>query len=184
VQAFDAYQLLGLEKRLVIAADELRAAFREAGKCIHPDAGGAEMDFAELQRSHDILASPSRRLAHWSELRGMKIDPRGTVDDSLMDLFALVGSVMQKCESVIRKREEAKSALGRALLEDETQRCREELEVVIARVSARIEDECGNFGSYEDACSVELSEVARCVRNLAFLEKWQASLRAMFPRML
>lgn len=184
MQSFDAYQLLGLEKHLVISTEELRAAFREAGKRLHPDAGGGEMDFAELQRAHDMLASPSRRLAHWFELRGIKLDPRGTVDDSLMDLFALVGSVMQKCESLIRKREEAKSALGRALLEDETQRCREELEGVITRVSARIENECRNFGSYEDARSSELTEVACCARNLAFLEKWQASLRAMFPRML
>lgn len=181
---FDAFQLLGMEKHLRLSAEDLREAFREAGKRLHPDAGGGEGDFADLQRAHDILASPSRRLSHWLELRGVKIDARGTVDDSLMDLFAKVGATMQKCEALIRKREDAKSALGRALLEDETQRCREELEGVIARVNDRIECECAVFSRYEDAGSLDAVDAARTVRNLAFLEKWQASLRAMFPRML
>ena len=176
--------MLGLEKRLGISAEELREAFREAGKRLHPDAGGGEGDFADLQRAHDILASPSRRLSHWLELRGTKIDQRGAVDDSLMDLFAGVGATMQKCDALIRKRDEAKSALGRALLEDETQRCREELERMIARVNDRIESECAAFSQYENAVSLDEKDAARSVRNLAFLEKWQASLRAIFPRML
>lgn len=184
MQSFDAFQMLGLDQRLGISAEELREAFREAGKRIHPDAGGGEGDFADLQRAHDILASPSRRLAHWFELRGMKIDPRGAVDDSLMDLFAEVGSTMQKCEALIRKRDDAKSALGRALLEDETQRCREELEGMIARVNNRIECECAAFSRYQDAAPSDATNAARSVRNLAFLEKWQASLRAIFPRLL
>jgi len=181
---FDAFQMLGVEKRLGISAEELREAFREAGKQLHPDAGGGEGDFADLQRAHDILASPSRRLSHWLELRGTKIDPRGAVDDSLMDLFAGVGSRMQKCEALIRKRDDAKSALGRALLEDETQRCREELEDMIARVNDRIKCECAAFSRYEDTVPLDATGAARSVRNLAFLEKWQASLRAIFPRML
>jgi hypothetical protein len=184
MNAFDAYQLLGMEKRLEISTEVLREAFREAGKRHHPDAGGAEGDFTNLQRAHDTLASPSRRLSHWLELRGIEVDPRGTVDDSLMDLFARVGSTIQKCEALLRKREEAKSALGRALLEDETQRCREDLEDVIACVAERIESECAAFSRFEDADSIDEMEVARSVRNLAFLEKWQASLRAVFPRML
>jgi len=184
MQSFDAFQMLGLEKRLGFSAEELREVFREAGKRIHPDAGGGEGDFADLQRAHDMVASPSRRLAHWFELRGMKIDPRGAVDDSLMDLFAGVGSTIQKCESLIRKRDESKSALGRALLEDETQRCREQLEGVIAEVSDRIGNECAAFARYEDANPMDAADAAKSVRNLAFLEKWQASLRALFPRML
>ena len=184
MNAFDAYQLLGMEKRLEISTEVLREAFREAGKRHHPDAGGVEGDFANLQRAHDTLASPSRRLSHWLEFRGIEVDPRGAVDDSLMDLFARVGSTIQKCEALIRRRDEAKSALGRALLEDETQRCREDLEDVIACVVERIESECAVFSQFEDLDSIDETDVARTVRNLAFLEKWQASLRAMFPRML
>ncbi|MFN6017712.1 MAG: hypothetical protein ACK49N_09045 [Verrucomicrobiota bacterium] len=181
---FDAFQMLCVEKRLGISAEELREAFREAGKRLHPDAGGGEGDFADLQRAHDILASPSRRLSHWLELRGTKIDPRGAVEDSLMDQFAGGGATMQTGEALIRKRDDAKSALGRALLEDETQRCREDLESMIARVNERIECECAAFPRYEGADPLDATEAARSVRNLAFLEKWQASLRAIFARML
>jgi hypothetical protein len=69
-------------------------------------------------------------------------------------------------------------------LEDETQRCREELEGMIARVNDRIKCECAAFSRYEDAVPLDATDAARSVRNLAFLEKWQASLRAIFPRML
>jgi hypothetical protein len=55
---------------------------------------------------------------------------------------------------------------------------------MIARVNERIECECAAFSRYEDANSLVETDAARSVRNLAFLEKWQVSLRAIFPRML
>ena len=34
----DAFQILGIERRLVVSDERLREAFREAGKQVHPDA--------------------------------------------------------------------------------------------------------------------------------------------------
>lgn len=180
----DAFDLLGMPPRLVVSEDELRAAFREAGKTAHPDAGGGEDHFARLCQAMETLTSPSRRLRHWLELRGMQMDPRGVVDAALMDLFGKVGEVTQRAESLIRKREETKSALGLAMLERETHLCRESVEETIRVVDAAILAETSGFAGIETSETIDLDAVSKTVRNLTFLEKWKAGLRAVFSRLV
>ncbi|MFT3991755.1 MAG: DnaJ domain-containing protein [Luteolibacter sp.] len=178
------YELLSLPQRLVISEDELREAFREAGKTAHPDAGGGEAEFAAIREAQAILASPSKRLKLWLELRGLAAVPRGTIGNALMDLFSEVGRVTQQAETLIRKRDEAKSVLVRAMLEGETQVCREAVEEAIARVDAEIARECGVFPELETAETLDLEEISRISRDLAFLEKWKAGLRACYARLV
>ncbi len=178
----NAYQILGLEPRLVIADETLRDAFREAAKQAHPDAGGGEGEFAAMREAHALLASPSRRLRLWLELRGTPGELRGTVAAELMDLFAAAGAVTQLAEAQIRQREAAKSALVLAMLEGATQDCREAVERVISRLEMRIGAECAAFPEYEQTTVSEAA--AQGARNLAFLEKWRAGLRATFSRLV
>ena len=151
----NAFHILGIEPRLMIDSETLRDAFREAGRSAHPDAGGEEQAFAALNAAFEILSSPSRRLRHWLELRGLTVETRGSVAPSIMDLFPQVGEVSQRAEALIRRRDEAKSALGRALLERETQACREDIERFIALVEAAIESECADFPTYENAAELD-----------------------------
>ena len=180
----NAYQTLGIPERLVVSEAELAAVFREAGARTHPDAGGAEDDFAELRWAMAILTSPSQRLRHWLEIRGCQVDPRGTVDAGLMDLFAEVGALSQRAEALVRKRGEARSALGLALLEPETQECREAVESLVAAVERAIERETAGFPELERAEDPDAGALSETVRNLAFLEKWRASLRSLFSRLV
>lgn len=180
----DAFQILGIEPTLVLAEETVRDAFREAGKRAHPDAGGGEGEFAALREALAVVSSPSRRLRHWLELRGTPGEIRGSIDTSLMDLFAEVGAVTQQAEGVIRKREEAKSVLVRAMLEGETQQCREAVERAISRVESRIADECSGFAEMEKAPEPDVAAASQSARNLAFLEKWRAGLRACFSRLV
>jgi curved DNA-binding protein CbpA len=178
----DAFETLGIAPRLVISEEAVRDAFRVAGKQAHPDAGGGDESFARLNEAFGIVSSPSRRLRHWFELRGETIEPRGTVGPQVMDLFSEVGEVSQRAEVLIRRRDEAKSALGRALLERETQACREAVEQAISRIERAITGECAHFGHYENAAPA--AEAAVSVRNLAFLEKWRHTLRGLFSRLV
>lgn len=178
----DAFQILGLKPGLVISDETLRDAYREAGKRLHPDAGGGEGEFAGLREAFAILSSPSRRLRHWLELRGTPGELRGTIDPEMMDLFSEVGTVTQEAETVIRKREEAKSALVRAMLEAETQLCREAVERAITKVESGIVRECSQFPELEKMPDSEVA--SRVARNLAFLEKWLAGLRGSFSRLV
>lgn len=180
----DAFQILGIRPGLVFSEETLRDAFREAGKRAHPDAGGGEGEFAALREAFATLSSPSRRLRHWLELRGTPGEVRGTIENSLMDLFSVVGSVTQQAETVIRKRDEAKSVLVRAMLEGETQLCREAVERAISRVEAVITSECAIFPELENDENPDIEAASKVARNLAFLEKWRAGLRSCFARLV
>ena len=74
----------------------------------------------ETAEAMAVVSSPSRRLRLWLELRGSPGEVHGTIENALMDLFSQVGAVTQQAEAVIRKREDAKSVLVRAMLEAET----------------------------------------------------------------
>ena len=177
----NAFQLLGLPETPVVSEEALRDAFREAGKKAHPDAGGREEDFAAVREAHGILASPSRRVRHWLELRGVEVEARGAIGEGLMDLFSGIGAVSQRAEGVIRKREAARSSLSRALLEGEAQRCREEVEAGISALDAEIGERCGRIAAAGEADGEGL---ARLARDLAFLEKWRQGLRACYARLV
>jgi len=179
----DAFELLGLPRKLEFSENELRAAFREAGKRVHPDAGGSEAEFAKLQEAFLTLTSPSRRLKHWLALTGRAGDDRGAISPGLMELFGKVGDVLQRADALARKRDEAKSALARALLEGETHVCREAVETMIDQVETAITGESSFFPQIE-AGETPPEHAGQIVRNLAFLEKWRANLRGRFARLV
>jgi len=178
----DAFQILGLDPVLVYSPETLRDAFREAGKRVHPDGGGGEAEFARLQEAFEVLSSPARRLKHWMELRGTPVEIRGTIGSAMMDVFSEVGKVTQQAEAMIRKRDEAKSALFKAMLEGETQVCREQVEAMIARLDGMIRDQCSEFPELEIHPDGQVA--AEVVRNLTFLEKWRMGLRSCFSRLI
>lgn len=180
----NAYQLLSLEPALVISEETLRDAWREAGKQAHPDAGGSEDGFSELRDAFARLASPSRRLTHWLELRGTPGDVRGSIGSGLMDLFSEVGAVSNRVEEIVRKREAAKSSLVQAMLEGETQLCREAVERTIASVESEIAKEMEAFSIYQGADSPDVEAASMTARNLAFMEKWRAGLRGCYARLV
>ena len=178
------FQILGIEPCLVISDEALRDVFREAGRLAHPDAGGGEGDFAKLREAYAVVSSPSRRLRAWLELLGTPGEVRGTIEASLMEIFSEVGAVNQQAEALIRKREEAKSVLVRAMLEGETQICREAVETMISKVEALITQECALFPEWENSVTLDVELASKSARNLAFLEKWRTGLRSSYSRLV
>jgi curved DNA-binding protein CbpA len=181
---FNAFEILGMEPCLTIDEEALRGAFREAGRTAHPDAGGGDDAFARLREAFEIVSSPSRRLKHWLDQRGTPAETRGTVDPALMDLFSEVGAATQQAESLIRKRDETKSALGLAMLERETHTCREAVEKALRLVESAISRECSVFPEIEAATVPDVDAPSKTARNLAFLEKWRGGLRGVFSRLV
>ncbi len=180
----DFFEILGIPAQLVIDAERLSAAFREAGKQAHPDAGGGDEEFARLREAFEIISSPSKRLKYWLELRGATAETRGAVDAHLMDLFSEVGVAIQQAEFLIRRRDETKSALGLALLERETHVCREAVEKALALVERAIVGECAGFPAFQQALDLDVEAASKSARNLAFLEKWRVGLRGVFGRLV
>jgi hypothetical protein len=180
----NAYETLSLSPRLTIGEEELRVAFREAGKTAHPDSGGDTAGFEKLRAAFETLSSPSQRLIHWLACRGILIDTRGTIDTRLMDLFGTVGEVSHRAGELSRKRATARTALGLALLENETQSCLETVESTISLVDQAIAEETGYFNAMETGQINDTETFSRCARNLLFLEKWRKTLRSIPPTLI
>jgi curved DNA-binding protein CbpA len=172
----DPFATLGLEPRLALSAEELREAFREAGKREHPDAGGGGESFALVQEAFAKLSSPSKRLRAWLAARGISGDERGAISPGLVDLFGKVGAALQQADAVAKRREAALSALAKAMLEPAVQSAREALEASLDEVAAALQTEEARFPEIEAGAG----EPWRTARDFAFLEKWQAELKARF----
>lgn len=178
------FETLGLGPRLVLDREELNQAFREAARTVHPDAGGCEEEFADLQRALNQLLSPAGRLAAWLAAMGVEVEPRGAVEPTLMDLFGRVGEVSQRAERLIRNRQTARSALAKALLEEEVHRCREQVEQAIDAVEQALDAACAAFPAFEDSPAPPADAAMELLRKLRFLEKWQAGLRGVYGQLL
>ncbi|MCH7228085.1 hypothetical protein [Haloferula sp. A504] len=172
----DAFEELGLERRLVLGEAELDAAFAAAGKKAHPDAGGTKEAFERVGRAKATLASPVSRLRHWLELEGFEGDLRGTVSAGMMDVFAELGALLQQVDGLLREREKASSALAKAMLEGRTQAAREELEAMQEKLEAMMAERVAVFSEVEGG-GRDGWELAR---ELGFLEKWRAGVRERF----
>src|SRR5690606_8003107 len=55
----DYYEVLGVGKGA--SADEIKKAFRKAAVQHHPDKGGDEAKFREINESYEVLKDPSKR---------------------------------------------------------------------------------------------------------------------------
>ena len=172
----DAFARLGLERRLAIPEEELREAFRAAGKRDHPDAGGSADDFRALQEAYARLSSPAKRLRAWLECEGLTGEERGAISPQLLDLFSTVGAALQEADEVTRRRGAALSALAKAMLEPAVQAAREKLEVAAEKVSAAVVSQEAGFAEIEAGGG----DPWLTARDLAFLEKWQGELKARF----
>lgn len=172
----DAFAELGLERRLALSGEEIRQAFREAGKQRHPDAGGESEDFAKLQEAERILSDPGGMLRHWLELEDIEGDMRGAVSSGLMEVFGKVGGVLQEADALIREREAASSALAKAMLEGRTQACREKLEELQAVLEIHTDGLIGDLPLVEQG----LVDGWALARELSFLGKWKAQVRERF----
>lgn len=179
LERMDAFETMGLERRLVLTDDERKEAFRGRGRALHPDSGGAAGEFEALEAAAGLLADPARRLRHWLELEGIEGSLRGSVSDGLMDLFTELGPLLQRADELIRERQRASSALGRAMLEGRVQGLREDLELAQERVAGEEDSVVGNFGAIEEG-QVDGWAAAR---ELAFLAKWRRELRERYAEL-
>src|SRR5581483_4101540 len=55
----DYYEILGVSKSA--SADEIKKAFRKAAVQHHPDRGGDEAKFKEVNEAYEVLKDPSKR---------------------------------------------------------------------------------------------------------------------------
>lgn len=176
----NAFAKLGLEVSLVISAEEIREAFRVRAADSHPDGGGDEVEFAALREAREVLESPAKRLGEWLRVKGVEIDPRGTIAGELVDFFQKVAETGAGAEAAIKSAAEAQSALAKGMAEVRLMGAREKVKVLLAEIDAGIAEREGLFPSIEKG----ESDAATALRDLVFLEKWRGAMRSLYGRLM
>lgn len=176
----NAFAKLGLEVSLVIAAGEIRDAFRERAAAAHPDSGGEEAEFAALREAREILESPGKRLREWLRVNGMEADVRGTIAGDLVDFFQKVADAGAEAEAAIKSAGDAHSALAKGMAEVRLIAAREKVKSLLSGIEEGIAAHEGLFPGIE----IGETDAATAMRDLAFLEKWRGAMRSLYGRLM
>ena len=176
----NAFERLGLPVGLVVSEEEIREAFRKRAAEVHPDSGGDEKRFSELQLAQEILVSPARRLKEWMVAKGIESDARGQIEAGLMDLFQKVAETGNAAEAAIKLGAGAQSSLVKAMAEVKLMAGRENVKALLAEIGDQIGAKIVQFPGIE-ASEIEPGKVAR---DLVFLEKWRASMKSVYGRLM
>lgn len=88
----DLYETLGVEPDATEA--EIAAAFRQAAKVAHPDAGGDAERFGALVKAHKVLRDPKRRARY--DATGEAEEPR---DETRAKALATLDRLLDDCLS-------------------------------------------------------------------------------------
>ncbi len=164
----------------MISDEEIREAFRVRAAVLHPDSGGDEQEFAKLQAARDVLLSPAKRIKAWLSARGMEADARGQIEGGLMDLFQKVSEVGAASEILIRENADAKSALVKAIAEVKLIKQRESVQELLEIVAEELKQRIDRFQQVEEGGI----DPATMMRDLIFLEKWRATLKGIYGRLM
>ncbi len=173
--AFDAFATLGLPRQLDLPEEDVEAAWQRLSRELHPDTAetGDAARAAEVNRARDTLATPSRRLRHWLELRGVALPRHGAVDDELMALFSETASVLAEADAVLSKQSGATTALAKALIAEPAFAALARLQTLLGRLKQESEAVTVRFRDIAEDDSAALKALAR----LGFLEKWESQCR-------
>jgi curved DNA-binding protein CbpA len=178
----DAFAELGVERCLEMDLVALQEQHDRLSREKHPDAGGAEGEFDRLRESFEVLRDPVRRVRHWLELHGAK--PGVVVEGQALELFGVVGGLIERCDEVVRKKSEGRSALVKSLAEREGIGLLGEVEQLLAQIGDERRRLEGRFPEFDAQGREEsLPEVVAVAGTLLFLARWEGQLRERWVRL-
>ncbi len=177
----EAADLIQIAEPLLADETALREAFRHASKTLHPDAGGDADQFSLLQQAQRLFLRPGERLRSWLEVHQLAGDVRGSLSNDLMDRFIHVAEMVQRAQSLAKESDACRSTLAKALLEKRRNQIREEIATFQADLTTLVSQRCELFPAIADG-KINPASAWQTVRDLLFLEKWQAQLREEFAR--
>lgn len=191
----DHFAALDLPRRPWLDADAIKDAFHLRSTGVHPDRvhnaddatrRAADEHYAALNAAHQCLREPKERLQHLVQLeRGRKPGDLRALPDDLMRLFAEVGAALRATDSVLKRREQAGSALMKAQTLQEALPLLEQMESLQARLQDRRAGLMADLqrldaawtGTNGAAQEAALDGAENLYHQFGFLDRWMAQLR-------
>lgn len=174
----NAFERIGLPRRLDLTVDEVEKAERCLAKEAHPDKGGDASDFSEIRKMGALLKVPSSRLKLALDFCGVESVARGQVPGELMDYFSPVAGALEEVSAFLTEREGARSSLGKAMLDTKVPLLKGRLEELAASLEKLESAKITRFAEFDrrgwEECVAEMEEVYRA---LLFVARWLAQLR-------
>jgi len=174
----DCFALLGMPRSALLDESALQAAGHERSRAVHPDQpGGSAALAAEVNAAYETLLAPEKRLKHLLELH--QVPWRAIpISAELMTLFSQLGPWLQKASALAKKKQQAPSALAKALLAQEEMTLREALEALGSQIEARREALIAALPADD------LEQIQAAQATLSYLGKWQAQIREALLAMM
>jgi hypothetical protein len=173
----DAFATLGLLARADLTEEEITSAYFSRSKTANPE------EQAALNAARETLGRVDLRLKHLLEIAGPPEAAQWRtvqMPDDLMQIFSQFGNLRQKAETLLKKRDAASTALGKAVLQPAVLGLRAEAEGLAELMAGSIE-----------ARELMLKEVAESWQKLAelqahfaYLLKWQLQVRELLFRLV
>lgn len=174
----DFYKKLSQKRCLSLDSEELRSKFQELSKKQHPDAGGHEEGFAQLNQAHQILSNPASRIGHLYELifeDSLKSD--GSLSPEVMDLFGEIGKIISSADLFIKKKSQTLSSIGEAMLSKELARVQSDLFEASGKVRSAKSKIIESFAEIDRLLDAEMGsaklKMEISFRDISFLLKWE-----------
>ncbi len=177
----DFFALLAQAKQPWLEADKLKEAFHEKSRVAHPDAGGSEAAFAQVNEAYQVLLDPRRRLQHLLALENQVSASAGqAVASDIADLFQSVAAASQEAEAVLRKLSAASNSLSRSLLQSDLRGARgrlEEMSTALQKLQNEADDELKTLNDPAAATSAgRVADLQRLAGRFAYLTRWTAEI--------
>lgn len=177
----DFFALLEQPRQPWLDSEKLREAFHERSRCAHPDAGGSEAAFAQINEAYQVLQNPRRRLQHLLALENQAPAAAGqAVAEDIADLFQSVAAASQEADAVSRKLATASNPLSRSLLQPELRSARGRLDEVSAALRALHEKANDELKALNDSSALpaekRVAELQRLAGRFAYLTRWTSEI--------
>lgn len=173
------FLLLNLPEALDLDLEKLKSNYQELASQHHPDAGGEEDLFKQLNQAYEKLVHPHSRAICLLSVKKIQYESRGSISENIMNCFMPLSELLQETDSHIKDVKLASSVLQKALLSAKS-----------LTIQGNVEQWIENLDSKQQAIEQQIkelsltgSEIQTFIRDLAFIFKWKAQLRARFAEL-
>jgi hypothetical protein len=171
----NAFVLLGLPQQAALDEAVLQQAYFTAAK--------TQGDSAELHTAYQTLLQSDKRLKHLLEIAA---PPEASswrtvpMQEELMQVFLLLGKERTTAEALVIKKQQAATALSRALLEKQLLAQRDALENIGFKLEALKQDSITQLSGLEQ----QWQALATVQAQLSYIAKWQAQIAELLLKLI